>query len=69
MGVINVEVIGQTLDDEPGFVSRNNRACAVEFLDVKCACLSPRGSIGNLNGNERKFIRMIGEIRMSFEIS
>ena len=49
MGVVNVEIIRQALDDKPGFVSRENRTCAMELLDIKSAGLSPRRGICNLN--------------------
>lgn len=67
VGVINVEVAGQTLDDEPGFMSGNDGACAVKFLDIESTCLSSRRSISNLNRNEWKLIRVIGKIRMLFD--
>ena len=57
VGVINIEVVGQTLDNKPGFVGRKDWAGAMEFFDIKGTGLSPRGSISHLNRSKRRLIR------------
>ena len=46
--MVDVEVIGLALDNEPWLVSRKDSACAMEFLDVKSAGLSSCGSVCDL---------------------
>lgn len=49
--MIDEEEARAALDDEPTFVRRDDRARSVEFLDVECTSLRPRGSFRNLSRN------------------
>lgn len=50
MGVVNIEVTRATLDDEPRFVVRDDRTCAMELGDIHCTCLRTWRSKGDLKG-------------------
>ena len=54
MIVVNVKLVRETLDDQPGLVIRQDWAGTMEFPNVECACLGPSGSMCYLQEEKDK---------------
>jgi hypothetical protein len=57
MGMVNVKLVCETLDDQPWLVIRQDWTGTMEFSNIKCTCLGPSRSMCYLQEeeDERRF--------------